>query len=177
MAKNKPVTVVADLPAPGPVDNTQFQVVSDFLTEQGWNHSSDQAEAYFWFMLRLKDGSVRVIVDVAPASERARLQVFATLPVFVPQARRAAVSEALIRINRRSAFASFDLDLHNGEVRARAVLENDAMISTTMIERTVCGALDLADQYFAALLAVAFGHVAPDTILEMGSRSEGTPLQ
>jgi hypothetical protein len=37
--------------------------------------------------------------------------------------------------------------------------------------------LDLADQYQAALLAIAFGNVSPENIMEMTERADGSTLQ
>ena len=44
---------------------TLFDRVSDYLTERDWSFSSFPEKGYLSFGLRLRDGSVRVIVDTA----------------------------------------------------------------------------------------------------------------
>jgi hypothetical protein len=168
MARNKTIAV-AKTPDPEPADKTLFDRVADFLTDRDWKYSSSREEGYFWLTLRLTDGSVKLVVDVAQSPDWQRVMAFSVLPVVVPQARRSAVSEALLRINHGQAFGSFDLDWRDGEVRARAVLESDSVISDPMIERAISKSQDLVDQYYAAILAIAFGNAAPDGVLEMAS--------
>jgi hypothetical protein len=69
------------------------------------------------------------------------------------------------------------MDLTDGEVRVRTVLEGDGFIGEPMIDRAVRKSLDMADQYQAALLAIAFGNASPKDILEMASQSDGATLQ
>ena len=69
------------------------------------------------------------------------------------------------------------MDLDDGEVRIRTVLEGDGFFGGPMIDRAVRKSLDLADQYQAALLAVAFGNESPGNILQMAERADGSTLQ
>jgi hypothetical protein len=87
------------------------------------------------------------------------------------------VSEALARINYATVFGNLEMDLKDGEVRVRTVLEGDGFIGEEMIDRAVRKSLDVADQYQAALLAIAFGNASPKDILEMASQSDGATLQ
>jgi hypothetical protein len=46
-----------------------------------------------------------------------------------------------------------------------------------MIDRAIRKAIDLADQYQAALLAIAFGNSSPADVLAMASRAGDATLQ
>jgi hypothetical protein len=76
-----------------------------------------------------------------------------------------------------SVFGNFEMDLTDGEVRVRTVMESDTFVGEPMIERAIRKSLNMADQYQAALLSIAFGNVAPKDILEMASQSDGATLQ
>ena len=154
-----------------------FDRVGDYLTEKDWNFSSYAEKNYFSLGLTLRDGNVRVVVDVAEVTGWSRLLVYATYHTFVPDQRRLAVAEALTRINYSSLFGSMEMDMKDGEVRVRTVLEDEGFIGEKMIDRALRRALDLADQYQAALLAIAFGNAPAKDVLEMAARDDGATLQ
>jgi hypothetical protein len=95
----------------------------------------------------------------------------------VPLLRRPAVAEAIARINYASIFGNLEMDLADGELRVRTVLESDVFLGEALIDRAVRRGLDLADQYQAALLAIAFGNAAPKDVLEVASPADGVTLQ
>ena len=156
---------------------TLFDRVSDYLTDKDWSFSSYADKGYCSFGLRLRDGTVRVVVDAAEGGGWSRVLVYATYPTYVPEQRRQAVSEAIARINYATVLGNLEMDLKDGEVRVRTALEGDGFIGEPMIDRAVRKSLDLADQYQAALLAVAFGNASPKDILEMATQSDGATLQ
>ena len=156
---------------------TLFDRVNDYLTEKDWNFSSFPEQGYVSFGLRLRDGSVRVIVDVADGAGSSRILAYCIYPTYVPESRRQTVSEALARINYATTFGNFEMDLKDGEVRVRTVLEGDGFVGEPMIDRAIRKSLDMVDQYQAALLAIAFGNASPQNILEMTERADGSTLQ
>ena len=156
---------------------TLFDRVCDYLTEKDWSFSAYSDKGYVSFGLRLRDGSVRVVVDATEGAGWSRVLVYCIYSTFAPEQRRQAVSEAIARINYATNFGNFEMDLKDGEVRVRTVLEGDGFVGEPMIDRAVRKSLDLADQYQAALLAIAFGNSAPKDILDMASQSDGETLQ
>jgi hypothetical protein len=154
-----------------------FDRVHDYLTAKDWTFSSYADKEFFSFGLRLKDGSVRVTVDTAEGGGWSRVLVYVTYPTFVPEQRRPAVLEAIARINCVTVLGNFEMDLRDGEIRVRTMLESDGFIGEPMIDRAVRRGLDTADQYQASLLAISFGNASPKDILEMASQSDGATLQ
>jgi hypothetical protein len=50
--------------------------------------------------------------------------VYCICPTFVPELRRQAVSEAIARINYATIFGNLEMNLKDGELRVRTVLES-----------------------------------------------------
>ena len=163
---------VVDVPS-----KTLFDRVSDYLTSKDWNFTAYADQQYFAFSLRLCDGSVRVVVDAAEANGWSRLLVITTLATYAPEKKRASVAEAITRVNYSNIFGRLEMDFNDGEVRSKTVLESDGYLGEEMIDRAIRKSLDLADQYQAPLLGIAFGNLLAKDILEMGSRGEQETLQ
>ena len=72
---------------------------------------------------------------------------------------------------------NLEMDMNDGELRVRTILEGDSLIGEPMIDRAIRKSLDLADQYQAALLSIAFGNALPADVLAMASCGEGATLQ
>jgi hypothetical protein len=157
--------------------NTLFDRISDYLTELDWTFTAHADKGYVTLILRLRDGSVRVMVDAVEGAGWSRVLVHTTYSIYVPEHKRQAVSEAIARINYKLVFGNLEMDLSDGEVRVRTSLESDAFIGEPMIDRAVRKCTDIANQYQAALLAIAFGNAAPKDVLELASQSDGATLQ
>lgn len=69
------------------------------------------------------------------------------------------------------------MDMKDGEVRVRTIIESDTFIGDEMLDRVVLKNLDLANDYQAPILAIAFGSASPENALEMTSRGETETLQ
>lgn len=165
----------------GAVADTQgrslLERVGDYLADKEWTFTRFEDKDCLVFNLRLRDGSVRVFVDTWEGAGWSRILVYAIYPTFVPEHRRPAVCEAIARINYANILGCFEMDMADGEVRARTTLESDVLIGEEMIDRAVRKSLDLADQYQAALLSVAFGNASAKNVLEMGARDETDTVQ
>lgn len=156
---------------------TLFDRVTDYLTDKDWGFHVIEERRYLSFGLRLRDATVRVLVDTAENGEWSRLLVYCTYPTYVPVPRRQAIAEAISRINYVNCIGNLELDMNDGELRVRTLLEGDSLIGEPMIDRAIRKAIDLADQYQAALLAIAFGNSSPADVLAMASRAEDATLQ
>ena len=156
---------------------TLFDRVSDYLTDKDWNFSSFPEKDYFSCILRLEHGTSRVLIEAVESSAWSRVLVYCTYPNFVPLNRRPEVLEAINRINYSMIRGCFEMDMRDGEVRVRVNLESDTYVSEPMIDRALRSALDLANLFQAALLAIAFGNTSAENILELVDRGENSTLQ
>ena len=156
---------------------TLFDRVTDYLTDKDWGFHVIEDQKCLSFGRRLRDSSVRVLVDAAENAEWSRVLVYCTYPTYVPAPRRQAVADAISRINYVNYVGNLEMDMKDGELRVRTCLEGDGIIGEPMIARVICKALDLAEQYQAALLSIAFGNASPGDVLAMASCGEGATLQ
>ena len=156
---------------------TLFDRVTDYLTDKDWGFHVIEDRKCLSFGLRLRDSSVRVLVDAAENEEWSRVLVYCTYPTYVPAPRRLAVADAISRINYVNYVGNLEMDMKDGELRVRTIVEGDSLIGEPMIDRVIRKSLDLADQYQAALLSIAFGNALPADVLAMASCGEGATLQ
>jgi hypothetical protein len=146
-----------------------FERVAGYLDANDWRHDADTEKGYFSMGCRIKEASVRVIIDVYESDDWRRLLTFSTYPIMVPEHRRSAVVEALTRINYQLVYGSFEMDLADGEVRFRTVVEAEKELDDAMIDRVLNANLSAADRYFAALMTVTYGNASPATVIDLAS--------
>ncbi|RFO94732.1 hypothetical protein DIC66_21890 [Rhodoferax lacus] len=156
---------------------TLFERVSDYVNASGWRYTTLAENRCLSVELRLRNGHVNVLVETAEGEVWSRALVYCSYPVYVPEHRRAAVAEALVRINYTIHWGSFDMDMCDGEVRTRIAVESDQFIGEALIECAFRKCVDLANQYHAPILALAFGNAPAGDVLEMASQGSGATLQ
>lgn len=176
MARQQKAEICDAAPAAEPVKSL-FDRVAVYLDTHDWNYTAYQDKNYISTNCRFKEGSARVIVDVYEAEDWQRVLVYTTLPVYVPELRRSAVTESITRINYKTMYGNLEMDLADGEIRARTIAESDKCLSDSMIERVLDSNLGTVSRYFSPLLAVAFGNGAPETVLDVAEKRDGATLQ
>jgi len=154
-----------------------FETVGSFLDTNERRYSSDAESGSYSMFFRIKDASVRVVIDVFETDEWQRLMTCTMYPIYVPEHRRPAAAEALNRINYALLYGNFEMDMADGEIRFRTTMESDHGIPESMIERVLYGNLSSADKHFGALMAIVFGNVEPDGVAALASRPENVALQ
>jgi hypothetical protein len=154
-----------------------FEHVASYLDANDWRYSSDAERHYYSMSCRIKEATVRVVIDVFETEEWRRIMTFSIYPIFVPENRRLSVLEALNRINHSLVYGNFEMDMADGEIRFRTTVESEADIQESMIERVLNGNLSLSDKHFGALMAVTFGSVESEGVKELASRPEDATLQ
>jgi hypothetical protein len=154
-----------------------FDRVAGYLDAHDWTYDSYPENTYFRTTCRLKEVNVRVVLDVYEAEDWNRVLAYCTYPVFVPEQKRAAVVEAITRINYSIIYGNLEMDFKDGEIRVRTVVEAECALSDGMIERVLNANLNASDRYFAPIMAVAFGSANPDTVVELASRTTEATLQ
>ena len=151
--------------------------MANFLDANEWNYTPVEDKNYFVTNCRIKDTGVRVVIDVYETEGWQRVLVYAIYPVYAPEKRRAAALESIARINYSMAVGTFEMDCKDGEIRVRSAAESDGQLGDAMIDRAMRSSIDAADRYFAPLAAVAFGNAAPESALELVTKTEDTTLQ
>ena len=154
-----------------------FDRVAGFLDAHDWTYDAYPANTYFRTSCRIKDASVRVVLDVYEDDDWCRVLTYSTFPVYVPEQKRALVLEAITRINYSIIYGNLEMDLKDGEIRVRTIVEGETQMSDGMIERVLNSNINTSDRYFAPIMAVVFGNAAPDTVLDLVAPTENAVLQ
>ena len=169
--------VVEEVPVSASPAKSLFDRVAGYLDANDWNYTAVEDKGYFSMGCKIKDANIRIIVDVAESDDWRRVMVFANFPIFVPEHKRAAVAESISRINYRTPFGNLEMDFADGEVRVKTVVEVAEEVSDTTIGNTLDSSIRTADRYFAPIMAVVFGNVAPEKVLELAEKPTDATIQ
>jgi hypothetical protein len=156
---------------------TLFDRIIDYVTSNEWTYFEVEEDKCVSFGIRLRDANVRLYVNAEESPTWSRILVHCLYPTYVPAARRQAVADAINRVNYTHMLGNLEMDMQDGELRIRTGLESDLPIGEQMVDRAIRKALNLAEQYQAPLLAIAFGNADPADLLAMASRGEDATLQ
>ena len=162
----------SEVSSPAAPAKSLFERVPGYLDANDWNYTANDEKKYFSTGCRIKDASVRVILDTNESEDWQRVLVYSCFPVFVPEHRRAAVAETISRINYTMIFGNLEMDPSDGEVRVRTIVEAGGDLADTMIDRALGSNLDAAGRFLGPVLAVAFGNVAPENALDLIPRDK-----
>jgi hypothetical protein len=154
-----------------------YEQVTQWIEQKDWKYDCTEKQDYITFSVGLQDAAVRVSCWLYDSPDWRRLSVSTVFYTRVPAHRRSEVALALARINYLTSVGCFETDVDDGEVRTRTWHESEVAITEEMVDRVIRRSLELADQYQAPLLAVAFGNAPASQVIEMGKRSEQAVLQ
>lgn len=127
----------------------------------------------FGFRARQSGASYDVIVTAQ--EETQVVAVYVTHPVHLPASCRAALAEAITRINWRLGVGSFDLDVDGGTLRYRTAVdvEGGALVPT-MVHNMIGTSLYTMERFHAAFMRVAWGGMpAREAVAEVEGWEEG----
>ena len=154
-----------------------YERVAGFLDANDWHYRANDEKRYFDMNVGIRYASVRVIVDTDDLENWQRASSYAIFPVQAPENRRGAMLEAINRINHSLSYGNLEMDMDDGEVRIRTVVEAQSNLGEELLERMLHTSLNIANRFFAPLMAVAFGNADPATVREMAAPNEGQTVQ
>jgi hypothetical protein len=139
---------------------TLFESVSLFFQQDNWPISQVEGQPAIKMRFQGKNGIWNCLIEVQEA--RQLIIFYSALPVVVPEARRMALGEYLMRANFGLTTGNFELDFEEGEARFRtSIVAADGSISQVMVKTLVYLNLLTMDRYLPGLLAVMDGNVEP----------------
>ncbi len=134
----------------------------DFLDEGQWIYEvrpgPDGQRVHFTF-----NGEASVLSCwVVSYEDTERLSVVTIYPLVVPEAKRLAVCEYLMRANFGILIGNFELDFQDGEVRFKTSADVESIALTPIFVRNLLYAnLGTADRYFPGLMKVLYANMTP----------------
>jgi hypothetical protein len=136
------------------------------LDENGWSYER-AGEWNLRFNLEGENAVYSTFVSVNPHNQV--LTCLMSPALRVPARRRAAVCELLTRVNWTTALATLEMDLSDGEVRARTAFGMaGGTLVPKMVDSLIAAAFGLYERHFAALAKVAYTGAAPEEALGSG---------
>ena len=160
--------------------NQSIAAVETFLDEHGIRH--DQLDDHTLHAdIGGENGLFPAFLDID--DEQGRLLVITICPANVPQGRRSAVVELLMRINWKLVLGSFEMDMEDGQIRFRtSIMLSQGGLNEEAITHVVLANLTLMDHHLPDINAVAFGSISPKSALQQvrdsrATTSEGSQLR
>lgn len=155
-----------------------FDQVLAHLEANDWEPAPYPDKGYIRLNCRLQDARVALYCHATERDNWRQLLVRLVYPIFVPKHRRAVVCEALNHVNVRHAFGNMEMDMEDGEIYVRTVVEiTNGTMDDELIARALGANMRIAERHMAALLAVAFGNSEPSTVTVLAERAETETLQ
>lgn len=137
-----------------------IEVAIAALEAGGWTSYEREEEGVVTYAIR---GRRAGYDGVVVANEEARfLSAYCVFAPRVPEARRAAMLEAIARANFGLHTGAFEMDLDDGELRFRDGANLGRHLpSVSMVRDLIRFAIFMCDRYHDALMGVAFGGAEP----------------
>ena len=148
------------------------EAVEDFLREDDWRYQADDEKELIRMGVNLKSKlkECKLIVDLR---EEFYL-VYATINIQADEESRLRVAEYLSRANYGLRWGNFDLDMRDGEVRYKILVDCgddcDCMPTKSVIERSIYFPASMMEKYGDGLLAVMYGFMSPEEACQQAEK-------
>ena len=145
--------------------------IKAYLTEEDWSYSFNEEKGIFQFDLQLH-GKMKKIDYVIDVKEDAYI-VYAFSPVNADKDDAKTMSEMtefLCRANYGLKRGNFEMDMEDGEVRYKMVVDcgddSDCIPTKSIIKRSIYTPASMMQKYGDELLAVMYGFMEPKEAVE-----------
>jgi hypothetical protein len=130
-----------------------FDILLDFLSEDGWAPESLPGESMARLRVRGENGEWDAFVLAREADQQ--IVVYAECPLSAPTDRRTEIMTLVTRANFGLSVGNFELDLDDGEIRYRTSLDvKEDRLSPALLRQLVWNNIATTDRYLPALRQV-----------------------
>lgn len=106
-------------------------------------------------------------------TEVGQFVMYSVCPVMVPETLRGAAAEFITRANYGLIIGNFELDFDDGEVRYKTSLDAEQTALTgALLQPLVYANVWTMDRYLPGLMAVIYGHTAPQEAIALSEQGE-----
>ena len=140
-------------------------LVETYLNSQNWKFNYNSTKGLFTFNMSAKNftGS-RVVVQINDDS----IIAYAMSPINVPEEKRQAASEFIVRANYGMKVGTLELDMSDGEIRNRTyIIAKDALPNLADVEKCVDFSFLVLDHYGKGLLPMIYGNLTPEAAVNL----------
>ncbi len=147
-----------------------FDVALEWLNEEEWSfseyRSEDNDNAWTKASYVADNARFDIVFDVYENIEIFAIYIYS--PVNVPENKRLEVSELLTRLNWGMRVGNFELNMDDGLVRCKAVVDIEgSTLVTTMITNMLKAVLSTADKYFPMIMQICYGDKTAKELLSI----------
>jgi hypothetical protein len=144
---------------------TLLPVVRAALDEGKLKYTVDEEHACARFYVKGKDAGLECMVFTNEKSEVVRCYV--RVPIWVPEASRAAMCEAIARANYNLPFGNFELDVLDGELRYKTSIDVEGgELVPTMVHNLIGAGIAMCNHYHPAFMRIIYGGMTPEQAIE-----------
>jgi hypothetical protein len=130
-----------------------FDILIDFLTEDGWAPQALPGEAIVRVSVRGEHGEWDAFGHAR--DEDQQVVIYSVCPFSAPAARRAEVMEFVTRANYGLFVGNWELDLDDGELRYRTSLDvKGDRLSPALLRQLIWDNVAITDKYLPGVRAV-----------------------
>ena len=154
--------ILKELEGPPPfAPATLLSVICRALDEADVEYERDDANSRVRFQMK---GDETLLTCVLWTDEEKRFVCCYVRPtLWVPEASRAAMCEAIARANYLLVFGNFEMDLTDGALHFRSGIHvGEGQLTTTLVHNLIGAGLGLWDQYHPAFMRVIYGGIPPE---------------
>ena len=140
-------------------------LVETYLNSQNWKFNYNSTKGLFTFNMSAKNFTgVRVVVQINDDS----IISYAMSPINVPEEKRQAASEFIVRANYGMKVGTLELDMSDGEIRNRTyIIAKDALPNLADVEKCVDFSFLVLDHYGKGLLPMIYGNLTPEAAVKL----------
>ncbi|MFR1759185.1 MAG: hypothetical protein ACLSX2_05750 [Christensenellaceae bacterium] len=140
-------------------------LVETYLNSQNWKFNYNSTKGLFTFNMSAKNFTgVRVVVQINDDS----IIAYAMSPINVPEEKRQAASEFIVRANYGMKVGTLELDMSDGEIRNRTyIIAKDALPNLADVEKCVDFSFLVLDRYGKGLLPMIYGNLTPEAAVNL----------
>jgi len=148
-----------------------FTNLRRFLDDDDWRYRVVEDNAIIKFSVQGESADFECFADVK--EERNICLLYIIAPNRVPQHRRLAAAEFLVRANYGLILGCFELDMEDGELRYRCGVDvEDSELSLAMAKNMIYTAISTMDRYYQGLMAVAYGDIDPKVAIAKSEKQD-----
>ena len=146
--------------------STLSNLVKEYFESNDWEYDLDsEDEGVFMAGVATENGEFDIVVQSDDSLNH--ISCYCIHPEPVPEERRDAMVEFMMRVNSSNILAIYDMDYDTGTVRVRSSITiADVKPTPHLIETLIDGAVTTSDVYYPGLLAVLEDELSPQEALD-----------
>ena len=151
---------------PDPERGKIYNAMVTFFREKKLNFTEISGKPMIAFGIDGKNGKFRC---AGRANEKLQLLVFySNCPLIVPENRRLAMAEFLIRINDIMNIGNFDMNFDKGEISYRTSIDAEGVgLTSLMIKNSISVNIGTMDRWLPGIMAVINGGAPKEALAQI----------